>query len=454
MRIVLWSGGDGPQEMPLVLEETENKQAEQLCLAQGEWTMTTKRVGLSGICFLAFCLAFGGSSLATNIRLTEKRLPPPDDYNMRLGALYLSVPLDLGLGYDFNIDRAEDDADVEEGWVFTPGVGVDILWPASPHLQIDSGINFAYQYYPGGEGEDQLKISGTQGKLNANLDAELSLGTNRVTRIIFSEEFSRDVDTIDVAAQNVPSDYALNTNTLSVAARTDLNALMWGEVKVSHEDSWAEQSQFEYQDLRRETVDLGVFWRINRFVQVGPYAQWQTTVYKEDLHNDSDKTEIGVAFTWDAADTVTVNGNVGWEDLKFDEDNAPASEEEDGFTGAVALDHAITALINHGLSLSYTRQHGTLAGTTNYSEELQAGYDIRWRINQKWAADAGTEYLNIEESDAGEQADLYQLYLGCGYRLSEKTSIQCRYTYTEKASDDANNEYDRNFVNVNFRWRF
>ena len=58
----------------------------------------------------------------------------------------------------------------------------------------------------------------------------------------------------------------------------------------------------------------------------------------------------------------------------------------------------------------------------------------------------------------GEDYDIYIYQLGCGYKLTEKSNIEFKYSYEEKTSNidiaGVEAEYDRSLISLSYTYTF
>jgi hypothetical protein len=376
----------------------------------------------------------------------------PRDYNLKFGNLHLSLTGTMDVEWNDNVNLS--DTDEEDDTSISPGLQLDIYWPLNPSLVISSGISAQYNYYTGGEGEDGLEISGTKGALSAQLIADLKLGQDGT--LTASEEYSRNVDTIEIrAVQPNSTDYTLNRNILGLQYRNEFNPYLSGTIKATHTNQWTDQNEYDTHDMYSDFLDVVLLKQINRSFQLGPYARAGMYRYTADRHNDSNEYSAGVAFVYQKTQALALTGSVGWQKVTFDGDNTPgATEETDNITYQVAARYSNSEFTTHLLSVNYGANQGTLARDVNYAKQLGVDYTLSWEIYKDIVLNGNLGYVNTRESDNGENSDFYSAGIGTGYRLTQQTTISLYYTHEWKDSNMDVNEYTQNRVQLSLSHRF
>jgi hypothetical protein len=408
-----------------------------------------------------FVTSFGAGCLATTlllpaeattIQLSPDPRAPQGRYNVQMGSLRLGFTGRLSVGYDDNITSASSSNDTEEGWCVTPALGMAVDWPISPMLQIGSGLELGFKYYPDGSGEDTFLVTGAGGVLDAGINADVHIG-NGVIR--FSETFARETDTLDTAIQGEKDDYALLRNVLGARYQVDLSEYVRVIASGKHTNAWTNKSDYDYQDHQKENLDLVVLWAMNRRLRLGPYLSWEQYDYTEDKHNDSDGVSAGLAAAYTRGSGFGIDANIGYEKVDFDPSNkTTATDDAENLKGKIRVKLATSEFTRHTLSAAYGSKQGSLSGDTNFSLESKYSYGLAVDLSQKMTAKGDVSYIDTVESDAGSDSVLIRYGLGLEYRFNPLTQASLRLERTEKNDDDDNSDYDRNKIEASLLYRF
>ena len=394
---------------------------------------------------------------ATQIRASTDRLGTAgvSQYNLRIGNLRLGMTGTMSAEWSDNINYSDEGANEVSSWSYVPQLTLDAYWPLNPHVQISSGIAVGYRYYSDEDAENDWFVSGSGGQLFA----EIISGQFRFddTRITFRDTFSREIDTLDVAVVGNTEDYAINRNTLELIYSKALNPRMTGSAQYAHVNAWTDSDTYEYQDNVRDSIDVLLLYRLLKSLQVGPYARWESIRFTENIRNDRTSYEVGLHSTgsYKVGSAVSWSASIGYEQIAVDSSNNPAADDEEGNLSTNFNIHV--SPINwpgHRFRLSYDREHENLNPAVNYSDQFLIGYGLDFRVLSDLLFRADIDWMNIEESDGGESAQLIRLWIRTSYNLTPRTTVGGGYRLTHKDSDVDGREYIQNMVHVDLTHRF
>lgn len=374
------------------------------------------------------------------------------DYNIKVDNLHLALTATMDVRWDDNVNQSKHDE--ESDLSIEPGLQLNVYWPLNPNLIISSGISMSYRYYTGDDGEDGFRIGGTDGALSAQIMADLNVGQNG--SLTLSEEYSHDIDTIDIRATDAnANDYALSRNTIGLEYSNELRPDLTGTAKLTHTNQWADDSDYDTHDYYSDFIDVVLLKALNRSFQVGPYARAGLYRYTKDKHNDSEEYDAGLAFVYEKTEQFSLSGSIGWQKTAFDDSNAPAAnDEESNVTYELAARYASSEYLTHLLTLDYGVTQGTLPEDVNYNKQLGINYTFSWEIHKNVVLNGHFGYVNSRESDGGENADFYSAGIGTGYRLTAQSTVSIYYTHEWKESDMDDEEYAENWVELSLAYRF
>jgi len=399
----------------------------------------------------------GSTARAVSIRLSPQGelLRAPEDYNIRLGEIHLSLSGKMAMEYNDNIDRASSSDDTNEGWAFKPSLSLGINWPVVPnYITVDANVGVSWTDYIRNKGEDQFSFTGGEGLSDGFVHADFLL-TDLDTLSVY-DKFSRDSQNLNIAARNYPSNYALLKNIFGLRYQHDFSELARLVAQAAHTTAHVNNSTYNYQDHASDAFNAVFAWRVNRYLEIGPYARWERYVYDTDEHNDSTAIEGGLAFLYEGPRSLTLEGCVGYEILDFvNENHQSASNDGEGGTFRLSATYLASERMQHILYGAYERYQGTLGPRVNFSRDLTVGYTIQVEPIQFWTFRGGVDWLNIHESDdTGEDANLVRFHIEATYQLSDKTAVSLSYRRTDKASQQDDREYRQNLVELALSHKF
>lgn len=377
-----------------------------------------------------------------------------DDYTVRLGNLRLAMSLVLEAAYDDNVNLTSG-SDEEEGLSLMPMVVTQVSWPINPGFQVFSTLAIGYRWYLTGEDEaddDGVVIGGAGGGLSSQIGFDLKVGQTGTLTV--SDEFFRDVEAFD-GGRRSNRDYSINRNRVNLRYRNDFTEYTNGTAQFTHTNQWSDESDFDDQNHYSDFVDLVLMTHLNRCFQVGPYVRGGMYRYTENLHNDSDEIEGGLAMAYGTTQRLALSGNIGYSEVSFDSGNNPGADDEySGLSAQIAATYNYNDITTHRLVSSYGAEQGNLTQNTNYNREWMTQYSIAVQLRENLLLNADLGYINARESDGGENYDLYRTGIGLGYRLGRDTSLDLRLVRDWHDSDNRRDtNYTRNTVTLRLTHR-
>ncbi len=418
----------------------------------------------TGILAMVLACCLSGKTRATQIQLSPSVLVDQtplwvgpeirrstDYYNLRLGSLSLALSGEMSVGYDDNVAAAPTNE--EESFYFVPSLTLSADWPVSPMLQITSDVEIGYRYYTEDEAEEGFYVNA--GSLGTAAQIEARILPSESSVIAIGDRYFFENQSLDFQARGDLSEYSLHTNETYVQYDAQLNPYFDGIVRYEHILQRVDDDEFEVYDLDRDALDLAVLWDMNRSLNVGPYVRYERVVYKEDLHNDSDEYGTGLTFSYEQETGIVVTGHLGYTKVDFDTENFPAADDDySGLDAGMQANFATSERTSHVLSGYYGPRQGQLTEDINYAKEMQVQYALTYALTADIILGGDVAWRKIDESDNGENADLYRFGLQTSYLLSPASYLTLSYGHTEKNSDDAFRDYDRNTIEMSFGYKF
>ncbi len=455
------------------------------CLRNSQPVRLGKRwFGLSAIALTT--LGFlGAQAGATNIDLdpTGGKKEDGGDYNFKYGNLRLGLTGAMSAGYDDNITQGDTYNDSNSdynnnnrrvrGWFIEPALTLGINWPVSPYLSISSSIGAGYRYYVDHEDLSDWFLTGDGAGVSTQIKADFKLGQTGVLTVY--DKISRDIDSLQMDARSGKNNnnnnddngdrYAELKNEAGVQYANDLSEVMHNTVKYAHTNVWVTPSSEDYQSYESDMLDEVFLHDINKNLQLGPYATVTNTRFQKEeqtlnaKHNDSWMYEGGLAGVYMRDSGFSLNGRLGYQFVKFNDQN-PVANANGGDTTtspsmSLSANFASSELTSHTFFASYGISQQNLSVDTNSSLQMQAGYAIAVRVMDKLTLGGDISWINYQDDNSyGENANLYRYGIGPSYVLSPKSTLSLRYEYTDKVSNDEYNSYDRSFVKLTITYKF
>ena len=423
---------------------------------------------------------------STQIEFRSREIQPQtSDYNFKVGNLALDLRYAVGIIYDDNTNRSNKRSSRQEGTKIGNALTLNVDWPINRHLHIQTGLRVGYVFFAEGEGTDGVIVSGTQGDVAGKIAFDAKVGKNGL--FTFEEKLARSVDTVEIDRVDNSEDFSLWHNTLSLQYQNQLSRFMNLAAKAAWRKTWSSDSDFEFRDNSAYIIDSIILSQINSQIQAGPFVRFVRYEYDERArprvtptgtnnsaigfrHPDTDNFEAGVNVRYQISATTLASLSVAYQELFVDEDSSDTppgvpiiNDEDDGISIAFSLHDKLSDFVNHRLLASYRRNPGT-SPTINYSEDIDATYNVSWHFVRDWELIGQFTWLKTNESSrAGEIADVFINLAGLRYHISPRSNVSLDYRRTEKFSNrrqdqnDPNSpgrDYERNEIRFLFSYDF
>lgn len=406
-------------------------------------------------CLVPFFLA--APAAATQIRISpQARLQPgATRYNLRMGSLRLGMSGETTLQYSDNVTYVRDSSAKISSWSLIPSLTLNAYWPLSPYLQVDSHVTVGYRYYFDGKLKDDWFVAGSDGALTADISGQYRFWRDHMIQV--RNRFSREIESLDIAARGRADGYALSRNITELQYSRALRPDTTLDLQYAHARVWANRDMFAYLDYVSNSLDGAVLYQLTRRVRIGPYARWESFRFPERLRNDRVSYEAGVTSvgSFTLGNVVTYSASFGYEHVELDSDNDPtATDDRGGFTARFETAIRPTLFPGHRVRASYRRNHTTANPGVNYADELLLGYGMDFFATSKLRISSDLDWLNISESDGGENANLWRFYTRTSYSLTPNLDLSAGYRYTYKTSNMRDREYTQNSFHLTIRHQF
>ena len=394
------------------------------------------------------CLKLGVAALlcaspavySLDIELTEEPIAPMRDYNIRIfDNLRLSFTGSMEVMYDDNVHTSENNE--VDSFALIPRLGLAVDWPITPRIHLGSGGVVGYRYYLEDDVDSDVLVGFDDG-LSTNLKVDFFVG-NGTLRL--EERFSRQLSILELNENN---DYAVSRNRLSARYQVPLNPYMDLTIQGSQRDTW--NSEGDTQENTRHALNSVVLWQANPQLRIGPYIRWDNTDYDDAFNNDRQTYSSGASFVYRRQDGIRFTGSLGYELMDVD----GAGDEKDGVVGNVGVQFDTSDYLSHYLRFSFDRDQDLVEANANYSEEARYMYGLEWSVVKNLTINGDVALLDIDESDNGESAEIWQLGLGTSYQINRRSRVSLQYDWRDRDSDLANNSYSQNRYSVKLTHRF
>jgi hypothetical protein len=231
-----------------------------------------------------------------------------------------------------------------------------------------------------------------------------------------------------------------------------------------------------YAILNRNSHNLsgGVFHRPSPYWSIGLTSQAGFNTFTQRFQNDSTSYGAGPVVSFRPNQFITLTAGVQYTVITFGTSGQITDRSD--FSG-VTWQGSATHTLSENLSHSVTFASGADSGLgSNYTESTRVGYQVIWRFIERMAVTGNFEYQLITQSSsvdgfalitvdtgtfavpisfvANDEATLYQAFLGTGYQITDRTSVNLAYNYLKRSSRFSSRSFDVNTVTLAFNYQF
>lgn len=412
--------------------------------------MSTKKT----MCSLVVASLFvGGAAFADGDTrgegVTDRARPDYDPAGVRVGSFLLFPSVEIGIGYDDNIGRANTNATDSFGLTISPEVQLRSQW-GRHELNLFSQADALFY-----EADSDLDYTdygfGFDGRIDVGSSTSIEGGASYL-------ELNEELRTVTApAGASEPTEYS------SFDARLQLNhqfnrmtvELEGSHLELDYDDVTSNVGGVIDNDLRdRETQEgrlrLGydVSPDVNLFIEGAlnevDYDQSPPAVA---VNRDSDGYRVGAGATFDVTSLVSGEVFLGYLEQDFD---SVALQDVDGIAAAVDLSWYVTPLttINVGAS-SGVEQADTTGSGGFLAQTVELGVDHELLRNV--IITSAVSFENDDFEGINRDEDVIGLDLGAEYLINRNVSLALDYAYEERDSNQAGRDYDRNQVGLTLR---
>ncbi len=379
----------------------------------------------------------------------ERARPDYDPIGVRMGSFLLFPSIEIGVGYDDNIGRADTNTTDSYGLTVSPELQLRSQWSRhelnlfsqaeSVFYEADSDLDYT-NYGVGFDGRIDIGVSTSieGGASYLELNEELRTvtapaGASEPTeyssfdaRIQLNHRFNRLL--VQVEGMHLDLDYDDVTNNVGGIIDNDLRdrERQAGRLRVGYDVS--------------PGVNLFVEGELNEV----DYDQSPPAVA---VNRDSDGFRVGAGATFDITKLVAGEVFLGYLEQDFD---SVALQDVDGVSAEVDLSWFVTPLTTVNLGIGSGVEQADTTGSGGYlAQTVELGVDHELMRNV--IVSAGASFENDDFEGINRDEDIVGFDLSAEYLVNRNASVSLGYGYEERDSNQVGRDYERNRVGLTLR---
>ena len=391
--------------------------------------------------------------------LTEAEFTEADrDYNIRIGALDLSIA--AGAGLEFNDNIALSEFNRESDIIFRPQLDIEgaIRFSETNRLRLGVGLSYAKYFSNSQYDSDSLLISPTSA-----IVWTVEMGAFKIT---LRERLSYQEDPFDQPTLNV-ANYRRYENQAGIQVDWDANQFTKIAVGFDRYDLWAQDPAYSSIDRSINTIFLRPSFQAGPKFTFGLNASYSMFDYKENAQSDGNALLVGPFVRWKVNDFTDVYVEAGFQQASFDSSTLyPLIDRFTGIVTGTGLDNddsstwyakleivnRPTEFIRQKLSFSKTAELGY---QSNFYDLYHAEYSLEWAIQEKTTLRPIFFYEFYQTSGPlAEEAHRFGAALGLYHVFSENFTAGLDYRYLVKDSNQFGADYYQNLGMVSLYYKF
>jgi hypothetical protein len=407
------------------------------------------------ICFLATLLAApllavsvaGAQELNLSSGVTDRVAPESDALGNKLGGFTAYPKLGISSGYDSNVYATENDAKSNAVFVIDPSVALESDWSRhklsfggylSQSLQSEYTQEDHTDWGIGGSGQlDVLEASNIQSSLGYQQLTESRGGINPNLAISDPTEY-------DLFQWSLVGNHRLNQLNLSAAVDFDMFDYDSTGQQYRNRDLWTFTGQGGY------TFSPGYSGFVRGVFNNRNFENLSVTEIAPGVgaSQDSQGYNVAVGIASEITNLISGEAYIGYLDQDYE---SPAFTDVSGVSFGVDLEWEATKLTTVRLTASRDVADSTAPGSGGILYSI-AGFGVDHELMPEVLLTGDFSYYNADyEGAAGRDDNGYRASVGADYRLSRTVHLDLLYSFDDRDSNVAGQDYTRHQVTFGVR---
>ena len=379
------------------------------------------------------------------------------NYNIRIGALDLSLAAGVGVEFNDNITLSEF---VRHGDIIVrPEFDIEgaIRFSETSRLRLGVGLSYA-KYFDHSQYDSKALLVSPTSAITWTAEAGAFKFTIR-ERLAYQED-PFDQPTLNVA------NYRRWENQAGIQVDWDANQYTKISVGYDRYDLWTNDSAYAALDHGINTLFVRPSYQINPSFTVGLNASLSMFEYKQSAHADGHSLLVGPFVRWKVNDFTDVYAEVGVQQSNFDGGTVFSIVNNAGRVTGTGLDtqnastwyakleivNRPTEFLRQKLSFSKTAELGY---QSNFYDLYHMEYSLEWAIQEKTTIRPIFFYEYYQTSGPiSEDAHRFGAALGIYHVLTDNFTVGLDYRYLVKDSNRNGADYYQNLGMVSLFYKF
>ncbi len=401
---------------------------------------------------LAGVTLLGGAAVAAENRgqgVLDRARPDYDAAGARAGSFLLFPSVEIGVGYDDNIGRANTNETESYTLTVRPEVSVQSQW--SRH-ELNFGLATSSIFHESSSALDYTDVvTGLEGRLDigssTNIEASASYAdVNEELRTATAPTGAAEpteYTTWDVALQ---LNQRFNRLTAELEGRygendyDDVRAVGGGIIDNDIRDRSTTEGRLRLGYDVDPDVNLFVEGALNEI----DYDQEPPRVA---VSRDSDGYRVGVGAEFDITKLVSGEIVVGYFEQDYD---SVGLTDVDGLAAALDVSWYVTPLTTLNFEGGSEARQSDTTGSGGYLAQY-VGASVDHELLRNVIVSAGTSFENNDYEGIARNEDIVGLDLEARYLINRNMSVKAGYAFEQRDSDVVGRDYDRNKVGLTLR---
>ncbi len=383
-----------------------------------------------------------------------------EDYNLRLGPVFVDIIGTFGVEYNDNINTSEI-APISD-WILQPGLSFGLKWQMNESTEVDLNLGFEYWYYMSESG-----LNDFDNQLGITPNTELSF------RVLVGDVAFRVYDRLQYSFDSADS-VVVDPNTGAVINSSPEAFTRWRNVvgvqtewfigetifsgQLSREDIYSPEKIFSYVNRHEHKAALNVEHALAANFLVGAGTSYAIVDFDEQVNNDGTIFTFGPYFDWKITELIGLYAGIAYNNWDYDQgavtDTFGDKSSLEDATWMVRLSHVANEVFNH--QLEWYRAIN-VSNTANFNTTDGIRYTAAYNLTPRVRLDGAIGYEDVESSGGlllNNNYDRWIAGISTELVLGPRLTAEVGYRYIDKTSDANLQSYEQNQFRIFFKYDF